>query len=161
MKKKCSQMQKKILSSNCAFIPAIEKHCANCMSCRQVKQNWELLKQLKSVTKIPLTNDFAIIRMAQKFSKSQKRQVTIRRILGYSAAAVSGIAAIYTIMLHGLSPADSDDIFRKSWNWDNFEEKIFILDTAAAVSHQDITIGSSKNAALNEFIEKEIDIEQI
>jgi predicted anti-sigma-YlaC factor YlaD len=161
MNNNCSKIQEEILSSNVVFSPAIEEHCANCESCRQLKQDWQLLSQVKSTPEISLTNDFAVIRTAQKFSKSQKRQILIRRVFGYAAAVASGIAAIYTVMFQGQLPNTANDIFRNSWDWDTFEERIFVLDTAAEISQQDITIGSSKNEALNEFIETEINIENI
>jgi predicted anti-sigma-YlaC factor YlaD len=161
MKKICSEIQEEILSSEDVFSTAIEKHCVDCASCRQVKQDWQLLSQIKPEPEIALTNDFAVIRAAQKFSRSQRLQITIRRSLGYAAATASGIAAIYTVMFHGPLPNAANDVLRKSWNWDTFEERIFVLDTAAEVSKQDITIGTSKDEALNTFIENEIIIEQI
>ncbi|MCK4981426.1 MAG: hypothetical protein KAS17_00810 [Victivallaceae bacterium] len=161
MKKICSEIQEKILSSEGIFSTAIEGHCVDCASCRQLKQDWQLLSQIKPEPKIALTNDFAVIRAAQKFSRSQRIQVAIRRGLGYAAATASGIAAIYTVMFHGPLPDTANDIFNKAWNWDNFEEKVFVLDTATEVSRQDITIGASKDVALDKFIETEINIEQI
>jgi hypothetical protein len=47
------------------------------------------------------------------------------------------------------------NVFYRYWNWDSFEEKLFVLDTAAEVSLLDITV---RNDPLNQFIEKEIDI---
>ncbi len=161
MNNNCSQMQEKILSSNGVFSPEIEQHCARCESCRRLQENWHLLSRAKSVPEISLTNDFAIITAARKYAKSQKRQITIRRVLGYAAAAASGIAAVYTVMFHGPLTAAPNDIFHKSWNWDTFEERIFVLDTAVEVSQQDITIGSASNDALDEFIETEINIKNI
>jgi len=161
MKKNCSQMQKEILASEGVFSTAVEKHCTDCASCLQAKQDWQLLSRIKPEPEIALTNDFAIIRAAQNFVKSQKLQISIRRWLGYAAATASGIAAIYTVMFHGPLPNATNDIFRKAWNWDTFEERIFVLDTAAEVSRQDITIGTPKDEALNKFIENEIIIEQI
>ncbi len=161
MKNNCQQIQEEILSCNGDFTVAIEEHCADCKNCRQAKQNWQLLAGTKARPKIALTNDFAIIRAAQKFSRSQRIQVAIRRGLGYAAATASGIAAIYTIMFQGDLPSRSNEIFNKAWHWDTFEEKVFVLDTAAEVSHQDITIGTPKDDALNKFIEKEIIVEQI
>ena len=162
MKKKCQQIQKEILASNGIFNSIIEEHCADCKTCRQTKQDWKLFAGIKAAPKISLTNDFAIIRAAQKFSKSQRIQVAIRRGLGYAAATASGIAAIYTVMFHGPLSNNTNDIFNKAWNWDTFEEKVFVLDTATEVSSQDITIGdTSKDDALNKFIENEIIIEQI
>ncbi|MFA7184379.1 MAG: hypothetical protein WC082_05775, partial [Victivallales bacterium] len=81
-----------------------------------------------------------------------KRQVMIRRVLGYTAAAASGIAALYTVIFGGEMPRN---VFYRYWNWDSFEEKLFVLDTAAEVSLLDITV---RNDPLNQFIEKEIDI---
>lgn len=161
MKNICKQMQEEILSCDGVFNAAIEEHCADCENCHQVKQDWKLFGQLKPTPKIALTNDFAIIRAAQKYSRSQRIQVAIRRGLGYAAATASGIAAIYTVMFHGPLSNAPNDIFSKAWNWDTFEERIFVLDTAAEVSKQDITIGTSKDEALNKFIETEINIEQI
>ena len=161
MKNICPEIQEEILSSEGIFSTAIEEHCVNCTSCRQTKQDWQLLSRIKPEPKIALTNDFAVIRAAQKFSRNQRIQVAIRRGLGYAAATASGIAAIYTVMFHGPLPNATNDILRKSWNWDTFEERIFVLDTAAEVSKQDITIGTSKDEALNTFIDNEIIIEQI
>lgn len=161
MKNICTQIQGEILSCDGAFTAAIEEHCADCESCHQVKQDWKLFVELKPAPKISLTNDFAIISAAQKYSRSQRIQVAIRRGLGYAAAAASGIAAIYTVMFHGPLTDSSNEIFQKAWNWDNFEEKVFVLDTAAEVSRQDITIGTSKDEALNKFIETEINLDQI
>ncbi len=161
MKKKCSQMQKEILASDGMFTAAIEEHCADCENCHQVKQDWKLFTTLKSSPKIALTNDFNVIRAAQKFSKSQRIQVAIRRGFGYAAATVSGIAAIYTVMFHGPLTNAPNDIFHQSWNWDSFEERVFVLDTALEISSQDITIGTSKNGTLDDFTETEINFEQI
>ena len=162
MKKNCSQMQKEILASNGVFTTAIEEHCADCENCNQVKQDWKLFDGLKATPEIPLTNDFNIIRTAQKYSKSQRIQVAIRRGFGYAAATVSGIAAAYAIMFHGLLADTSANALRNAWNWDSFEEKVFVLDTAAEISHQDITIGgASKDKALNNFIETEINFDEL
>jgi len=161
MKKICKQVQEEILSCDGVFNAAIEEHCADCESCHQVKQDWKLFAELKPAPAIALTNDFAIIRTAQKYSRSQRIQVAIRRGLGYAAATASGIAAVYTVMFHGPLSNAPNDIFNKAWNWDAFEERIFVLDTATEVSKQDITIGTSKDEALNKFIETEINIEQI
>ena len=161
MKNICPEIQEEILSSEGVFSTATEEHCASCENCRQAKQDWQLLSRIKPEPKIALTNDFAVIRAAQKFSRSQRIQVAIRRGLGYAAATASGIAAIYTVMFQGDLPSRSNEIFNKAWHWDTFEEKIFVLDTAAEISRQDITIGTPKDDALNKFIEKEIIIEQI
>jgi hypothetical protein len=161
MKNNCQQIQEQILSCNGDFTAAIEEHCADCKNCRQTKQNWELLAVTKVRPKITLTNDFAIIRAAQRFSRSQRIQVAIRRGLGYAAATVSGIAAVYAVMFNIASSNISNNALRKAWHWDSFEEKVFVLDTAAEISRQDITIGTPKDDALNKFIEKEIIVEQI
>lgn len=161
MKKNCSQMQKEILASDGIFTSVIEEHCADCESCHQLKLDWKLFAALKSSPKIALTNDFNIIKAAQKFSRSQRIQVAIRRGFGYAAATVSGIAAIYTVMFHGPLANTQNDIFHQSWNWDSFEERVFVLDTAVEVSSQDITIGTSKDDTSNDFIETEINFEQI
>lgn len=162
MKNECQQIQKEILASNGAFTAAIEEHCADCETCRQTKQNWNLFAGIKAAPEIALTNDFAIIRAAQRFSRSQRIQIAIRRGFGYAAATVSGIAAVYAVMFHIALTNNSNEILSKAWNWDTFEEKVFVLDTAAEVSRQDITIGeTSKDDALNKFIETEINFEQI
>lgn len=161
MNDNCLQIQKEILASNGFFGTAIEQHCAACESCRRLKADWQLVGQARSSPEISLTNDFAVITAARKFARSQKRQIAIRRVLGYAAAAASGIAALYTVMFHEQLSDATNNIFQKSWNWDTFEERIFVLDTAAEVSRQDITIGSSKNDDLNEFIEKEIRVNNI
>ena len=162
MKNKCQQIQEEILSCDGTFTAAIEEHCADCESCHKVKQDWKLFAGIKSTPEIALTNDFAIIRAAQKYSTAQRIQVAIRRGLGYAAATVSTIAAAYAIMFNMAMAEASHEAFSKAWHWDAFEEKVFILDTAAEVSRQDITIGeTSKDDALNKFIENEITIEQI
>lgn len=161
MKNKCQQIQKEILSCNGNFTAAIEKHCADCKDCRRAKQNWKLFSELKKKPKMPLTNDFAVIRAAQKFSRSQRVQIAIRRGLGYAAATVSTIAAAYAVMFNIAMADASNKAFNKAWHWDAFEEKVFVLDTAAEISRQDITIGASKDDALDKFIEKEIIVEQI
>jgi hypothetical protein len=162
MKKDCSQIQKEMLACNGAFTAVIEEHCADCESCLQIKQDWKLFADLKPTPEIPLSNDFAIIRAAQKYSRSQRIQVAIRRGFGYAAATVSGIAAVYAVMFHGPMTNTSNDVFHKAWSWDSFEERVFVLDTAAEVSRQDITIGDdSKDEALNNFIETEINFEQL
>jgi len=162
MKKDCSQMQKEILACNGVFNVAIEEHCADCESCYQFKKDWKLFDELKAAPAIALTNDFAIIRAAQKYSKSHRIQVAVRRGLGYAAATVSGIAAAYAVMFHGPMANTSNDILNKAWNWDSFEERVFVLDTAVEVSHQDLTIGEvPKDEALNKFIETEINFDEI
>ena len=162
MKNKCRQIQEEILSCDGTFTSAIEEHCADCRDCRRAKQNWKLFSGIKPAPEITLTNDFAIIRAAQKFSMAQRIQVAIRRGLGYAAATVSTIAAAYAIMFNMAMTDTSHKAFNKAWHWDTFEEKVFILDTATEVSSQDITIGeTSKDDALNKFIENEINIEQI
>ncbi len=161
MKNKCQQIQKEILSCNGNFTANVEEHCADCKICRQTKQNWKLFSELKNKPKIALLNDFAVIRAAQKFSRSQRIQIAVRRGLGYAAATVSAIAAAYAIMFNIAMADASNKVFNQAWHWDSFEEKVFVLDTAAEISRQDITIGASKDDALNKFIEKEIIIEQI
>lgn len=161
MKNDCSQMQEEILSSDGVFSLEVEQHCAGCESCRKVRKNWHLLCRVKSAPEISLSNDFAIITAARKYARSQKRQINIRRVLGYAAATASGIAAVYSVMFHGPLPSASNEMFRKSWNWDTFEERVFVLDTATEISQQDITIGSTDNDALDEFIETEINIKNI
>jgi len=161
MRKNCKQIQEEIFSCDGVFNAAIEEHCADCESCHQVKLDWKLFSEFKPAPAIALTNDFVIIRAAQKFSRNQRIQVAIRRGLGYAAATASGIAAIYTVMFHGPLSNAPNDIFQKAWNWDTFEERVFVLDTAAEVSRQDITIGTSKDEALDKFIETEINFEQI
>ncbi|MFA6716194.1 MAG: hypothetical protein WCS27_12505 [Victivallaceae bacterium] len=152
MKNNCSQTQAEILSSNGVFSRAVEEHCAECENCRLLKQDWTLFCRPETAPEVPLKNDFAVIRTAQKLAKSRKRQVMIRRVLGYTAAAASGIAALYTVIFGGEMPRN---VFYRYWNWDSFEEKLFVLDTAAEVSLLDITV---RNDPLNQFIEKEIDI---
>ena len=161
MKNICSEIQEKILSSENVFNTAIEKHCAECSTCSQFKQDWLLLRRTKPEPQIALTNDFTVLREAQKFAGTRKLQISIRRWLGYAAATASGIAALYTVMFHGPSPNAANGIFQKAWNWDTFEEQLFVLDTAAEVSRQDITIGTSEDEPLNKFIENELNIEQI
>ena len=161
MKSKCQQIQAEILSCNGDFTAAIEEHCADCKDCRQAKENWKLFAEVRKKPEIALTNDFAIIRAAQNFSRSQRIQIAIRRGLGYAAATVSAIAAAYAIMFNIAMAEASNEIFSKAWHWDSFEEKVFVLDTAAEISRQDITISTSKDDALNKFIEKEIVVEQI
>lgn len=160
MKNKCQQIQEEILSCDGSFTAEIEEHCADCKDCRRAKQNWKLFSGLKKKPKIALTNDFAVIRAAQKFSTSQRIQVAIRRGLGYAAATVSTIAAAYAVMFNIAMTEASNKAFNQAWHWDTFEEKVFVLDTAAEISRQDITIGR-KDEALNKFIEKEIVVEQI
>jgi len=162
MKTKCLQMQKEILASDGFFTAAIEEHCADCDNCHQVKLDWKMLSTVTAVPDIPLTNDFAIIRAAQKHSRNQRLQVAIRRGFGYAAATVSGIAAVYAVMFHMALANTSNDAFKKAWNWDSFEEKIFVLDVATEISRQDITIGNTpKDDTLDNFIETEINIELI
>ena len=161
MSKNCLQIQKEILSSDGVFSPAIERHCAGCENCRRLKFDWQLVGRAGTSPEIRLTNDFAVITAARKFTRSRKRQVMIRRVLGYAAAAASGIAALYTVMFHEELSAATDNIFRKAWNWDTFEERVFVLDTATEISRQDITVGSSNNDELDEFIEKEISVNNI
>lgn len=155
MKNKCSQVQREILASNGIFRQAVDEHCAECESCRNLKQDWYLFGNITPEQEIPLSNDFAVRRAAQKLAAGRKREVIVRRILGYTAAAASGFAALYTIIF-GQMPNTANEVYRKAWNWDSFEEKVFILDTATAVSRQDIAIGSARNKTLNEFIEAEI-----
>ncbi len=162
MKNICKEIQEKILSCDGVFTAEIEEHCADCENCHHLKMDWKMFSELESTAKIPLTNDFAVIRTAQRFSKSQRLQIAVRRGLGYAAATVSGIAAAYAIMFNMAMSDASNEAFRKAWNWDTFEEKVFVLDTATEISRQDITIGTvSKNDELDKFIEDEITIEQI
>jgi hypothetical protein len=161
MKKDCLKVQEQILSSNSNFSDEVELHCSKCEPCRNMKEDWALLSIAKFQPEIPLANDFAIIRIAQKRAKSQKRQIILRRVLGYAAAAASGIAAIYTVIFNTPMSNNSSQLLQQYWNWDSFEEKIFVLDTAAEVSQQDLTVGSTSDEALDEFIENEINISNI
>lgn len=158
--KNCSKIQEEILSANSSFSEEIEAHCAKCDNCRELKNDWAKLADAPLAPAVPISNDFAIIRAAQKHTKNQKNQILFRRIVGYAAAAVSGAAAIYTIIFNYQVPANNN-IYQKSWDWDNFEEKAFVLDTAAEVSAQDFVVGSVDNEALNDFVENEIDIKTI
>lgn len=160
MNNKCQQIREEILSCDGNFTAAIEEHCADCKECRRAKQNWKLFSGLRKKPKIALSNDFAVITAARKFSRSQRIQVAIRRGLGYAAATVSTIAAAYAIMFNIAMADASTRAFNQAWHWDSFEEKVFVLDTAAEISRQDITIGQ-KDDALDKFIEKEIVVEQI
>jgi predicted anti-sigma-YlaC factor YlaD len=155
MKDDCSRMQAQILASDGFFSRALEEHCAKCENCRGLKQNWLELSSMEPEVEVPLKNDFAVIRAAQKLAAGRKRQVLIRRILGYTAAAASGIAAIYTVIF---GSEITENVFHRYWKWDSFEEKLFVLDTATEVSLLDITV---KNDPVNQFIEKEITIEEI
>ena len=145
----CSQVQKEILASGDFLGPAIESHCKECESCCRVKNDWQLLRDAKNVPDIPLSNDFAVITAARKLNKSRKIQVAVRRFLGYTAATASGIAAIYTVLFNGQVPNSGNDVFGKAWNWDSFEEKVFVLDTATEISRQDIKFSSWKNGNNN------------
>lgn len=139
MKKNCSRIQAEILASDGFLSQMVEQHCAKCENCRSLKQKWLRLRGLEPAAEIPLKNDFAVIRAAQKLAASRKRQVLIRRILGYTAAAASSLAAVYTVIFGG---EIAENVFNRYWNWDSFEERIFVLDTAAEVSLQDITVKS-------------------
>jgi hypothetical protein len=159
----CSQVQREILASGDFLSPAIESHCRDCEACRRVKDDWRLLRDAKNIPDIPLSNDFVVITAARKLSKSRRIQVAVRRFLGYTAATASGIAAIYTVVFNGQMPGAGNDVFSKAWNWDSFEEKVFVLDTATEISRQDIKFGSWKyeNGNSDGNIDVQDNIEQI
>ena len=141
----CSQVKREILASGDFLSPAIEAHCQECEACCHVKEDWQLLRDVKNTPDVPITNDFAVITAARKLNKSRRIQVAVRRFLGYTAATASGIAAIYTVLFNGQMPDAGNDIFSKAWSWDSFEEKVFVLDTATEISRQDIKFSSWVN----------------
>lgn len=152
MKDDCSRIQAEILASDGFFSQTVEQHCKKCKDCRNMKQKWLDLSGLESAAEVPLKNDFAVIRAAQKLTSNRKRQVLIRRILGYTAAAASSMAAVYTVIFGG---DIADNVLHRYWHWDSFEERLFVIDTATEVSLLDITV---KNDPLSQFIEEEITI---
>ena len=159
----CSQVQREILASGNFLSPAIESHCKECEACRRVKDDWQLLRDAKNIPDIPLSNDFAVITAARKLNKSRRIQVAVRRFLGYTAATASGIAAIYTVLFNGQMPSSGKDVFSKAWNWDSFEEKVFVLDVATEISRQDIKFSSwkSENGNFGGSLDGQDSIEQI
>ncbi|QSH41560.1 hypothetical protein P0136_07390 [Lentisphaerota bacterium ZTH] len=161
MKDKCNKIQEEILSSGSEFSQRVRTHCKTCSECRNFLEDWRLLASTElPLTDPPLSKDFEILKHARERSKSIRRRVTLRRLIGYTAAAAS-MAAAFIVTCSEYNSVKAEKKYLQQWSWNNFESQVFKLDTEVEISRQMLTMSNNNDNALQSYVNNEINLENL
>ncbi|MCP3968280.1 MAG: hypothetical protein GY750_15785 [Lentisphaerae bacterium] len=161
MNKDCNKIIEEILSSNGDCSQAVHEHCRDCSECRTLLEDWQKMYNAKLPLQAPpLSADFNILKQSRERGKSIRLNKTIRRLVGYTAAAAS-LAAAFIVTCSEYNSVRLENKYLNQWSWSSFENQVFTLDTEVEFSKELLTISNTNDDALQQYVNNEINLENL